>query len=178
MKVRNFIVSVAILLSLNILSRPNAYASQEAIKSVRLPQSLILSGLNGSSKIEGADLKGKVIVFQFFASWCVGCEKVMSEMINFKKIRPDIVYVPVSVDENIETAKSFFNGKPVEVKAIESRAFLDQDAALAMALNVVGVPTIIIADKDGNVLVNASGHPTAQTWADFGKLVDTALRTK
>lgn len=135
-----------------------------------------LKGLTGA-KLSQADVKGKVVVFQFFASWCVGCEKTMEDMIQMTKAHPEVLYIPVSVDEDVKSAKSFFVNKSVAVKALESRAFVDASTEFAARLNVKAVPTVVIANGQGIVIARSAGHPSKERFAEFQASLGAAAPT-
>ena len=137
-----------------------------ADQSERVPSLSELKGLTGA-KLSASDIKGKIVVFQFFASWCVGCEKTMEDMIAMIKTNPNVVYVPVSVDEDIKSAKSFFVNKSAAVKALEGISFVDTSTEFAARLNVKAVPTVIIANGDGAVIARNAGHPNKERFAEF-----------
>ena len=138
-----------------------------------VPSPVNLKGLMGAT-LTPSDLKNKIVVFQFFASWCVGCDKTMQEMVELTKGRKDVIYVPVSVDEDVKSARSFFTDKSDSVKALETSAFVDTSTEFAARLNVKAVPSVIVADGQGSVVSRSTGHPSKDRLVEFKTALDNA----
>ena len=56
-----------------------------------------------------SDLKSKVIVVEFWASWCAACQDVMAKMQTYEDGHPEwrdaVVFLAVSIDESSQIAK-------------------------------------------------------------------------
>jgi len=141
----------------------------------KLPSPALLQGLLGG-KISAEDLKNKIVVYQFFASWCVGCEKTMHDMMELTKDRKEVLYVPVSVDEDVKSARSFFSNKSESIKSLESKSFVDPTTDFAARMNIKAVPSIVVTGSDGSVLTHTSGHPTQESIKEFKAAMDKGAR--
>ena len=119
-----------------------------------------------------SDLRGKVVLVNFWATSCVVCVKEMPRMVEtYKKYAPrgyEMVAVAMSYDhpnQVAEFAKS--RGLPFQVA-------LDTDGAIAKSFGDIRVtPTTFVLDKQGRVLKRYLGEPD---WAEFHGLLDKALR--
>lgn len=150
--------------------------AQAAAKS--LPTQFKLKGVASGEK-KAADFKNKVVVMQFWASWCVGCHEVMQKMMEVREGRPgQFDYVTVTVDENMKDAQDYFDKKHPEVKSLKSLAYLDTGTKLATSLDISSVPYIILVGSNGKILLRLHGHPSEQEWAKLGKLIDKAQPKK
>jgi peroxiredoxin len=102
------------------------------------------------------DFKGKPVLIFFGTTWCPSCR---SEIPNYKKVYAtyaprglEVVYVNI-----MESAKKVT--RFAEVQALPYRVLLDEKGDVANAYGVVGVPMILLVDKNG--LVIKVGHSAA-----------------
>ncbi|HKI88721.1 MAG TPA: TlpA disulfide reductase family protein [Draconibacterium sp.] len=102
--------------------------------------------------IKTSDLKGKVVMLQFTASWCVVCRKEMphieSEIWQQHKNNPDFVLYGVDMDEPLVKVKDF-----AKTMKITYPLALDPGAKLfyTFATKGAGVTRNVIIDKDGKI---------------------------
>lgn len=107
--------------------------------------------------------KHDVTVVQFWASWCVGCGDIMSDLSKRSKADPTLGFTSVSIDEDMETAQRYFKAKPEEVRAAMPNAVLDEAGEkIAQPLNIKTLPYILIATQDGVVQESVLGHPKSE----------------
>ncbi len=139
----------------------------------QVPKSIALKGLKGG-KLVAKDLSGKMTVMMFWASWCQGCGEVMGELAPIVANYEGALFLPVSVDESIGEAKGYFKKQKDNVKSLEAKAYLDQDAKLASALKVEALPAVAIVDEDGNVVRSYTGHLDAKQLGEIKKLLGAA----
>ena len=99
-------------------------------------------------------------VVQFWASWCTSCSETMKRLATWsaKEAKTNIAFV--SVDENIEDTKSYFNGKNRALKPLMKNVYVDTDGKFSDAVKIAGVPYILLVDRSGNILFRIYGHPT------------------
>jgi len=162
-------------LALSMLAEPCAASSVKVSK--QLPSQFKLEGLEGGGTINPSDLKGKVVLLQFWASWCVGCNVVMEDLAKFSDARssnPGFRYLPVSVDEDMESAKEFFTTKYTKIKPLMKRAYLDQGTVMSEKLGITAVPAVVLVGANGKVLLALQGHPSKQELDKLARLVDEA----
>lgn len=116
-----------------------------------------LDGVNGPA-VESKDLKGQLVVVQFWASWCTSCgglTKDLGQIFDKAKTKPRLL--SVSLDETPDAAAKGLERIRVPGAASQSYHF-DRDRKLADALGRIAVPTIVVVGKNGEVLSKISGH--------------------
>lgn len=111
-----------------------------------------LSGLKGD-KLKLASLKGKTVVFDFWATWCGPCraQHPLYEEVKRKFAdKPDVVFVSVDTDEDHDLVAPFLR----EQKWNNDVYFED---GLARALQITSIPTTVIVDRTGEVASRMNG---------------------
>jgi cytochrome c biogenesis protein CcmG, thiol:disulfide interchange protein DsbE len=108
-----------------------------------------------------SDFKGKVVVLNFWASWCNVCkaEKPSLSEMTEEMAQDDFVVVTLASDHNWEDVQKVLpNGAPFQVLLdpptdIGRPGPLDDDnlGAIAQAWGIKAVPETFIIDKKGNV---------------------------
>ncbi|MDQ6677500.1 MAG: TlpA family protein disulfide reductase, partial [Acidobacteriota bacterium] len=132
---------------------PNAAASK--ILEFTLP------AVDGSS-LALASLRGKTVVFDFWATWCGPCraqhplyEKVQQRF----KDNPNVLFLAVATDEERSLVAPFLKQHNWTGKNYF-------EAGLAAKLNVSSIPTTIIVDKNGNIASRMNGF-TPERFVDL-----------
>ncbi|WP_319228769.1 TlpA disulfide reductase family protein [Draconibacterium orientale] len=109
--------------------------------------------LTDGTKITTADLKGKVTMLQFTASWCSVCRKEMphieKEIWQKHKNNDDFVLIGVDMDEPIDKVKDF-----KETMKTTYPLALDPGAEIfyTFAAKGAGVTRNVIIDKTGKIV--------------------------
>lgn len=91
-------------------------------------------------------MRGKVVVLEFFAQYCVPCRTAMPAAEAAHKERPAALFVGVSEDDSASTAESLARSFGVTFPIVH-----DQDKVLAGRLRVSELPATIVLDAAGVV---------------------------
>jgi thiol-disulfide isomerase/thioredoxin len=115
---------------------------------------------------------GKVVVLEFWASWCGRCKgsfEVMEEL-NTRFAKQGLVILGVNVDESRAAMGEFLKEHPVTFNIVR-----DKTKSLVRAINIPSMPTLIVLDKDGKVhSIHQSFHAAdtrAKCIAEIGALL-------
>lgn len=108
--------------------------------------------LTDGTTVKTSDLKGKVVMLQFTASWCVVCRREMPHIekdIWLKhKNNPDFALLGVDMDEPLEKVKKFQEDmKTTYPLALDPGA----DIFYTFAAKGAGVTRNVIIDKEGKI---------------------------
>ena len=109
------------------------------------------------NEIKLADLKGKTILLDFWASWCVPCKKSMPHLIDlYNDHKADsLIVIGINVDEEKGKIKEFQSGINQE---IPFPIVFDKDSKLPALYDVEGMPTTIVISKDGIIKYKEVGY--------------------
>jgi peroxiredoxin len=118
-----------------------------------------------------SDLRGKVVLVNFWATSCVSCVQEMPKMIEtYKKYAPrgyEMVAVAMSYDHPNQVAAF------AKSRALPFKVALDTNGAIAKSFGDIRItPTTFLLDRKGRVLKQYLGEPD---WAEFHGLLDKAL---
>lgn len=137
----NHLLCLCLLLPLWCHAAPVAIGS--AAPNFQLP-ALPASG----QIIQLADLRGKVVYVDFWASWCGPCRVSFPQL---DKIRNELAargfeVLAINVDEDSEDAMKFLAELPVSYPVV-----YDSLGATPQAYGILGMPTGFIVDREGVV---------------------------
>ena len=94
------------------------------------------------------DFKGKLILLNFWATWCAPCKEEMPslDLLDKKASLDNLKIFPINVgQESEEKAINFFND--LKIKNLDT--YFDSTMTLAKKFGLRGIPTTILLNKDG-----------------------------
>jgi peroxiredoxin len=113
-------------------------------------------------EINLSDYYGKVVVVNFWTTWCTYCQEEMEELINFssemKSSHVELLGVNVTSSEKGEQAVvQFVNGLDLPF-----HVGLDIKGEVSKMYQIIGIPTTFIIDREGIVRKKILGPITAE----------------
>jgi peroxiredoxin len=116
--------------------------------------------MNGAS-VRLADYKGKVIVLNFWATWCPPCKAEIPGFVELQAQYKDqgLVILGVSGDDDPETLKTFASEWKINYPMLVGR---DESALLDAYGPIYGYPISVIVGRDGAVCGRHVGPATKE----------------
>jgi peroxiredoxin len=105
-----------------------------------------LTALSGE-KVRLSGLRGKVVLLNFWASWCPPCREEIPSLVTLNAKLParDFQLLAVAIDKGGREAISAFFGKT----GVILPTLLDSDGLVAKEYGITGVPETFVIDKQG-----------------------------
>lgn len=109
-----------------------------------------------------AELKGKLAVLNFWATWCGPCRIEIPHLVEAQeKYGPrGVVFMGAAVEDNADSVRDF--GKAYGITYPVAMAGKDRGIALLRALGnkIAGLPFTIVLDRQGNIVAAKRGIMT------------------
>jgi cytochrome c biogenesis protein CcmG/thiol:disulfide interchange protein DsbE len=162
-------VALALIFTSRFGEDPNLVPSPllgRAAPSVALPL------LDGTGTFDAAALEGKVVVVNFFASWCIPCREEQADLSAAADAFVDsgVVIIEIVYQDEPDTAIAFLE----EFGASDAAVYLtDPGGRAAIAYGVFGIPETFFIAADGTMVGKAIGATDALT---LGTTIDAVLR--
>lgn len=154
---------------------PNAEA--EATKPLgKMPQ-FTLKDANGKT-VSSKDLAGKVVIIDFWATWCPPCRKEIPGFIELQKQygKQGLTVVGFSFDDDAKAHTDYIKEQKMNyssVLATDATAGKTVAAFEKIIGKIEGIPTTVVVDKKGNIVWMHTGYADK---ADFEKVVKPLLK--
>ena len=106
--------------------------------------------------IELNNYKGKLIILNFWATWCAPCKEEMPSLDSLKSnvLLDNLEIFPINIGrENLIKSENFFD----ELKIKNLEIYFDNPVTLAKRFGLRGVPTTILFNKNGEEFARIIG---------------------
>ena len=112
---------------------------------------------NSGKPLSLTDLKGRIVLVNFWASWCGPCRKEMPllEQLNRQYRSKGVTLVGVDVEPDSAAAIDWLKLTPVSFPIL-----FDVDSKVSKLYQVDGMPNTVILDRQGNVRYVHRGYST------------------
>lgn len=139
------------------VSNPGPDAARPAGRTVALAGNDVLTG----EPISLAELRGKPVVINIWASWCAGCNAEARALAAFAEAHPEAAFVGVNFQDSEDAARAF-----VERYDWTFPSVFDPDGQRAFSLGLRGTPTTIFLDRRHREAARIVGETDERGFAD------------
>jgi len=156
------------VLALSVLAT-SAFAGGKPIKVGDTFPDLTTFGLEGKLP---AELKGKVVLLDFWASWCGPCKESFPVMEELHKKYADkgLVILAVNVDETAAAMKDFLKEHPATFAIVH-----DATKKLVGTANISSMPSSFVLGTDGKVVAVHKGFHGKDTVKEYETEIEKLL---
>jgi len=125
------------------------------IKNPKKYENIIFKDIN-QKNVDLYDFKGKLLILNFWATWCAPCKKEMPSLDNLQSNTKldNLKIFPINIgQEDISKSQLFF--KELNIKNLD--IYIDAPITLAKKFSLRGVPTTILFNKEGKEFARIMG---------------------
>ena len=125
-----------------------------------------------NENVSNASLRGKVVLIDFWGTWCPACRESLPSVKNIHKKYEgkDFELVGVSSDDDEDVLRTF-----AAAQHMTWPEFLDSSEKVIGAFSVEAFPTYIVLDRDGVVRYRQAGFgPTSES--DIEEVINKSLK--
>lgn len=142
------VATVAAALALTSLGITSAGASASRAPTFALPS-------RSGDTVSLDQLKGKVVMLNFWASWCGPCRQEMPLLEQMHKRYSSLGFtlVGVNVDANSKDAEQWLSKTPVSFPVL-----FDRESKVSAMYDVKAMPSTVFIDRQGNVRYLHKGY--------------------
>jgi thiol-disulfide isomerase/thioredoxin len=142
-----FLFIACLFLSLSACTKSDSPKINSVAKEKSPAPDVSVVSLANGTVLKLSDLKGKVVLLNFWATWCPPCREEIPSMMKLNTIMAGKPFqmVAVSIDEGGKPAiESFFKETGFSLPT-----YIDESGASAKSYGITGVPESFIIDKQG-----------------------------
>ena len=151
-----------VALALALIWGGDSGTSEPVSRGVEAPD-FELTELGSDTPIELSSLRGRVVLLNFWATWCKPCEEEMPSMERlYRSLHPQgLELIAVSVDEDPSLVEDFRDRM-----AVSFPIALDPDQEVSRLYQTRGFPESLLLDRDGTVLERYVGPRNWEVYRD------------
>ena len=151
-----------LIIFISLITINFSYASEKPdlknlvlLKNPKLYKDVIFMDIN-QKNVNLDDFKGKLIILNFWATWCAPCKEEMPSLDNLQSNTKlnNLKIFPINIgQEDLSKSESFF--KQLNIKNLD--IYIDAPITLAKKFSLRGVPTTILFNKEGKEFARIMG---------------------
>ncbi|HVN86115.1 MAG TPA: TlpA disulfide reductase family protein [Candidatus Binatia bacterium] len=102
-----------------------------------------------------AQLRGRVVVIDFWASWCATCRLTLPAINAISQKHPELTVVAINIDKTAAPAEHFL---AEHLPQGHMTLLRDPDGAVMARFGAAGMPALYLVDRDGIVRLAEAGY--------------------
>jgi len=162
-----YFLALTILLSVNTFSSDFMNHAVSADKNISLSSDkapdFSLKSVDGKT-VKLSDYKGKVVIIDFWATWCPPCRKGIPDLISIQnEFKDKVVIIGISLDreKTIKDVPGF-----VKSYGINYPVVYGDDKVVTDYGGIQSIPTAFVIDKNGNIADSHVGLTDKDTYVN------------
>jgi len=138
--------------------------TQKNTSDTKAPEFSLVS-VDGKT-VKLSDYKGKIVIVDFWATWCPPCRKGIPDLIAIQKeFKNDVVVIGISLDRETKTdVPSFVKNYGINYPIVYGDGKVDRSFG-----GIEAIPTAFVIDKKGNIVDKHVGLVPKSTYVDLIK---------
>ncbi|HLP39967.1 MAG TPA: TlpA disulfide reductase family protein [Fibrobacteria bacterium] len=165
--------TLALTLSLGLLLAPLSHGAGPVAAPTGTPAAASAPAAKGPATLpvftlrdledkdhSSTDWKGKVVLIDFWATWCAGCRETIPALARLKEKygANGLAVVGVSLDKGSKSKVAKFATK----FKVNYQILLDSEDTLSKVFGFEGLPSLYLFDRDGRLLKAMTGYTALQ----------------
>jgi len=148
--------------TLNAPQLEQAMAALESADKRRQEANFTLTDLHGKTWTL-KDLRGEVVLVNFWATWCPPCQKEMPDLeALYKEFRHQHFVILAISDEDADKVRPFLSERKITYPVM-----LDPDRKVFNAFQVEGIPKSFVYDRDGKLVAQSIDMRTQRQFREM-----------
>ena len=115
--------------------------------------SFTLKSVDGRTSLSLADLRGQVVIIDFWATWCVPCRHSLPQLATFQSAQQGVKVIAINIDDERANAMDFLKHNRVKLTAL-----YDEAKNVVGTYDVPAMPSALVVDKRGVVRFVHGGY--------------------
>lgn len=119
------------------------------------------------------DLAGKVVVLDFWASWCAPCRVYIPTLREYYNKYKDkgVVFISVSLDDDPAKWQKAMDELKMEWTQVLAEGGFKEEAGVRKLFNIAGIPYVVVVGKDGKMAASMDYYQKQHLEALLQKLL-------
>jgi peroxiredoxin len=171
----NLMLALALLVVMAAVTsaadHPTVTTPLPSAKDRKPAPNFVVADANGKT-ITLSEYKGRVVLLDFWATWCTGCKIEIPWYMEFQNryAKRGLTSIGVAMDdEGWKLVNSYLEQHPISYPVVVG------DAAVATLFHITSLPVTLLIDRDGRIADWHVGMVVKSTWEDE---IRTLLREK